>query len=41
MAWLVTGKILRSTEMKFEGTESQSGIWLKKNIINGQEFSSE
>ena len=41
MVQLVAGKILRKTEMKFEGAEKELSLLLKKNIMYDQTFGCE
>ena len=41
MASLVAGKILRSTEMKFEVTESKLSLLLKHSIMHVEKHSCE
>ena len=38
MAWLVTGKVLRSKEIKFQVTESELGLLLKNNIMHVEKY---
>ena len=41
VAQLVAGKILRSTEIKFEVTESKLSLLLKHSIMHVQKYSCE
>ena len=41
VAWLVAAKILRSTEIKFEVTQSKLSLLLKHNIMHVEKHSCE
>ena len=41
MAYLVAGKIVRSTEIKFEVAESELSLLLKNNVMHVEKHSCE